>query len=209
MNQVPRQGQVATAPSDIDALQAQALKEAQAGRVDEAIRDYQRVLGVRPDWKEGWWNLGTLQYSSNHFADAKSTFLKVVGFAPTMGTAWSLLGLSEFETKDYSDSLAHLQKAQSLGIDDEEVKRVSVYHLGMLLVRNGNFGEASDLLLANFGGVMSPQVKYVLGLAMLRVPLLPDEIDPSQESLLVAAGNIASAGDRALSLYPDLVASYH
>jgi tetratricopeptide (TPR) repeat protein len=207
--QVPGQSREPNTPADTNALQSLALQEAQAGNSDEAIRDYQRVLAVRPEWKEGWWNLGTLQYSSNHFADARSSFLKVVGFAPAMGTAWSLLGLSEFETKDFSDSLAHLEKAQSLGIEDDEIRRVSVYHLGLLLVRNSNFTRARDLLLATFGtGEMSPQLKYVLGLALLRVPLLPDEIDPSKESLVSAAGDIASAGGDVLTRFPGFVTSY-
>jgi tetratricopeptide (TPR) repeat protein len=195
--------------ASVEKLQNLALQEAQAGKIDEAIRDYQRVLAVQPEWKEGWWNLGTLQYSANRFPDARSTFLKVVGFAPTMGTAWSLLGLSEFETKDFPASMEHLEKGQSLGTDDEDVKRISIYHLGLLLVRSGNFKQAHDLLLPNFdGGVMSPQLKYVLGLAMLRVPLLPDEIDPSQESLVSAAGNIASADEAAITRFPSLIASY-
>lgn len=194
---------------DISALQALALQEAQTGKVNEAMRDYLHVLAVQPDWKDGWWNLGTLQYSANQFADAKSTFKKVVTFAPSMGTAWSLLGLTEFETKDYFDAKLHLEKAHLLGIDDEEIKRVSIYHLGMLLNREGGFEQAQDLLLANFGGdVISPQVKFLLGLTLLRVPLLPDEIDPSKEALVNAAGTVASASETALNLFPALLATY-
>ena len=206
--QSPAQSPTAPSPAGIEELQTLALQEAQAGKTDEAIRDYQRVLAAQPEWKEGWWNLATLQYSANRFSDARSTLLKVIGFAPTMGTAWSLLGLSEYETKDFSNSLPHLQKAQSLGIDDDDVKRVSLYHLALLLVHAGSFDQSYDLLLANFGNsTMSPQVKYVLGLAMLRVPLLPDEVDPSQESLVAAAGDVAAAGEAAITLFPNLIAS--
>src|SRR5271163_4605532 len=80
---------------NLDALQKMAQKEGEAGQTSEAIRDYKRVLESRPEWKEGWWNLGALQYSANQFADAKSTLLHVVGFAPDLGSAWSLLGLCE------------------------------------------------------------------------------------------------------------------
>ena len=67
---------------EIEALQKLAEREGESGQTIEAIRDYKRVLELRPDWKEGWWNLGVLQYGDNHFADARSTLQHVVEFAP-------------------------------------------------------------------------------------------------------------------------------
>src|SRR5260370_22727223 len=81
--------------ANIDALQRLAQQEGESGQTSEAIRDYQRVLESRQEWKEGWWNLGVLQYGANQFADARSTLQHVVGVAPDLGVAWSLLGLSE------------------------------------------------------------------------------------------------------------------
>ena len=187
-----------------------AQQEGESGQTSEAIRDYQRVLESRPEWKEGWWNLGVLQYGANQFADARSTLQHVVGFAPDLGVAWSLLGLCEFETRNFADALIHLEKAQSLGIkDDVEVERVSIYHLGLLLVRTGKFDRASDLLLKTFGGSqMSEQLKIGLGLATLRIALLPEEIDPSKEALVLAAGSVASAGTEALDRFPALLQTY-
>jgi tetratricopeptide (TPR) repeat protein len=197
--------------AEIESLQRTALQEGEAGKTDEAIRDYQHALEFRPEWKEGWWNLGTLQYGANRFVEAKATFQRVVGFAPELGVAWALLGLSEFETKDFNDSLVHLEKAQSLGIkDDAEVERVSTYHLGLLLVRDGEFERATDLLLARFGGggAVSEQVKFALGLAMLRIPLLPEQVDPSREALVLAAGGVAAAGADAATLFPEFLKAY-
>lgn len=204
----------ASSPSvELDSLRKQALEEAEAGKTGNAIRDYQRALKLQPDWKEGLWNLGMLQYGSDRFAEAKSTFQRVVELVPSLGNAWSLLGLSEFEIGDYDNAFAHLEKAQSLGIkDDAEIARVSSYHLGLLRIRAGEFDRASALLLSTFGsGLMSPQVKMALGLAMLRVPLLPRQLDPSREALVLAAGEAATSGkDEPLRLaallqsYPDV-----
>jgi tetratricopeptide (TPR) repeat protein len=183
------------APVDIESLRRQALQEGETGKTADAIRDYQRALELQPDWKEGLWNLGMLQYDSNQFPQAKATFQKVAGFAPNLGIAWSLLGLSEYEIGDYDDALAHLEKAQALGVQDDEIARVSSYHLGILLIRASEFERASGLLLTNFGsGAVSPQAKIALGLAMLRVPLLPDQLDPSREALVLDAGAAATAG---------------
>jgi tetratricopeptide (TPR) repeat protein len=188
-------GAVATS-AGIESLQKQALEEGEAGKTDAAIRDYRRALELQPAWKEGRWNLGMLLYGSDRFAEAKSTFQQVLEFAPNLGTAWSLLGLSEYETRDYDDACAHLEKAQALGIkDDEEIARVSSFHLGILWTRAGEFERASEALRATFGaGNAPPQAKIALGLALLRVPLLPEQLDPSREALVLAAGDAATSG---------------
>jgi tetratricopeptide (TPR) repeat protein len=173
-----------------------AASESEAGKTAEAVRDYQQALALQPDWKEGWWNLGMLQYSGSQFQDSKATFEKVTAFAPNLGIAWGLLGLSEYETGDYDQALGHLQKADALGMqDDDEISRVADYHLGLLLNRAGQFDRASTLLAAKFeSGAMPEQVRIALGLATLRVPLLPQKIDPSREALVLAAGD-AAIGD--------------
>lgn len=180
---------------NLDALQKQAEQEGEAGQTAEAIRDYQLMLHARPQWKEGWWNLGALQYSANRFADATTTLRHVVQFAPTLSSAWSLLGLSEFETRDFADALTCLEKARSLGVnDDPEIERVSLYHLALLLIRSGAFDRASGLLLTAFGeSPMSEQIRIALGLATLRIPLLPDELDPAHEGLILAVGGAAGS----------------
>jgi len=191
----PTEQNEATAKAAIDPLQQQALDEEEAGKTEDAIRDYGHVLEQHPNWKEGMWNLGMLEYGSDRFAEAIVTFHKVVDFAPGLGIAWSLLGLSEFETADYDNALAHLEKAQSLGINDEDIARISSYHLGLLWIRTSQFERASNLLLQTFGAdKTSQQAKLALGLSTLRVPLLPSQLDPSREALVQAVGEARAAG---------------
>ena len=186
-----------TGSPEFSRLRDQALHEAEEGKNAEAIRDYRQALALQPDWTEGWWNLGMLQYSGSQFGDAEATFRKVSALAPNVGVAWGILGLCQFETKDYAEALANLEKAQSLGMkDDEEIARVAEYHLGLLWVRAGKFDEASQLIVADFGNGEAPeQARIALGLATLRVPLLPDQLDPSHEALISAAGDAALSGD--------------
>jgi len=174
-----------------------ATSENEAGKTADAIRDYQQALGLQPDWKEGWWNLGMVQYSSGQFAAAKSTFEKVTALAPYLGVGWGILGLSEFETGDYDAALGHLEKGQKLGMqDDDEIARVSEYHLCLLWIRAGEFDRAAALLRTRFGsGTVPDQAKIALGLATLRVPLLPQQIDPSREALVLEAGEAAIGDD--------------
>lgn len=191
----PSEQNGANPAATIDPLQQQALDEEQAGKTEDALRDYGLALEQHPDWKEGMWNLGMLEYGSDRFAQAIVTFHKVVDLAPGLGIAWSLLGLSEFETADYDHALTHLEKAQSLGINDDDIARISSYHLGILWIRTSQFERASNLLLQTFGTDMtSPQAKIALGLSTLRVPLLPSQLDPSREALVQAVGEAQAAG---------------
>jgi len=178
-----------------DTIARAATGEREAGKTVDAIADYRRALELRQDWQEGWWYLGTLQYDSDHYAEAVPAFQKLAQLAPAMGPAWNFLGLCEFETKDYASARADLEKGQALGgNDDPEISRVAKYHLALLLNRNGEFEGASAILVSAFGqSQLPPQAKVALGLALLRVPLLPEELDPSHDALVHAAGEAAAA----------------
>jgi tetratricopeptide (TPR) repeat protein len=201
-----------TAEFDIAVKSATAAQE--AGHVDKAIQEYRRALEINPKWGEGWWNLGMLFYDGDHYSEAIPAFQKVVELAPSAGPAWNFLGLCEFETKDYTNSLKHLQKGLTLGDDDPEIGRVSKYHLALLLIRSGESDQAATLLASTFGqSEMAPQIKIALALAILRVPLLPKEVDPSQDALIHAAGEAASAlaqnnSAKALAAFSSLLKDY-
>lgn len=186
------------AQQDFQTVAAAASAAREGGRTDEAIRDYSRAVALRPDWAEGWWYLGTMQYDQDHYADAIPSLKKLVEFSPDLGSGWAFLGLSEFETQHYTDALAHLRQAQALGVtDDPELARVSNYHLALLLNQAGEFDQATALLLQIAGGDQPPpQINTALGIALLRIPLLPDQIDPSQDALIQASGGAAAvSGD--------------
>jgi tetratricopeptide (TPR) repeat protein len=179
--------------SSFESLANSAAAAREAGKTEEAIRDYQRALELRPDWEEGWWYLGTLQYDADRFADAIPALEKVVQLDPAQGAAWNFLGLCEFETHDYANSLEHLRRGQELGTgDDPEMARVAKYHLALLLNREGEFDKARSMLATTFEGQAPPQVRIALGLSLLRVPLMPEEVDPSQDALVQAAGETAA-----------------
>lgn len=182
--------------SDFDVAVKAANAARDAGNVDEAIGDYNRALAIRPGWAEGWWELGAMQYEASHYADAVVSLKKLTELDPKTAAGWSVLGLSQFEAKKYSDALASLQTMQKLGgVSDAEIARVANYHLAMLLVRFGYFDEGLALMRTSFGESAPVQAQGVMGLALLHVPLIPDEVDPSKEALLVAAGTAAASGD--------------
>ena len=180
-------------PSSFEDLAKSAVAARDAGDTEQAIREYQRAVDVRPDWPEGWWYLGILQYDADRFSAAGAAFKKVVEISPNQGPAWSFLGLCEFETHEYESSREHLQKGEELGNgDDAEIARVAKYHLAILLNRDGEFEKAFSTLSSAFAGEIPPQGKIALGISLLRVPLLPQEVDTSKDALIQAAGETAS-----------------
>jgi len=210
----PSFGQNNPSDSSFDNLAKLATAAREAGKSDEALDNYRRAVEIRPDWEEGLWYLGTLQYDADHFAEAIPALQKVVQMDPALGSAWNFLGLCEFETRDYPNSLTHLQKGQAVGTgDDPEIARVSKYHLALLLIRSAEFEQARAILSSSIANEASPQVKIALGLSLLRVPLLPQEVDPSWDALIQAAGAAASLlahdeTDKALISLAALVKAY-
>jgi tetratricopeptide (TPR) repeat protein len=176
-----------------ETLAAAASSARDAGRADEAIRNYRAALELRADWEEGWWYLGTLLYDSDHFEEAIPALHRVLDLDPKIGPAWAFLGLCEFETGDYSEAFTHLQGARELGFSESpEVEKVALYHLGILLNTHGEFERATELLVSAFGpNQFTEQIKIALGLALLRVPILPAQLDPSKDALIHAAGETA------------------
>ncbi len=202
-------------PDSFEGLAKSAAAERDAGQTDQAISDYQRALAIRPDWAEGWWSLGVLQYDGDHYSDAITSFTKLTELAPKAGPAWNFLGLCEFETRDYANALVHLERGNVLGNgDDPEIARVSAYHLALLRIRNAQFDSATKLLTSTFDkGPVSAQAKVALGLALLRVPLLPNEVDPSHDALVQKAGEAAALqargeNEKAVVVFQSLLTEY-
>jgi tetratricopeptide (TPR) repeat protein len=179
--------------ADFDSLAQSAAAARDSGRALDAIPLYRRALDLRPDWTEGWWYLGTLLYDANQFGDAIPAFQKVLALAPSAPGTLNFLGLCEFETGDYDSALQHLDRAYPPSAqEDPQVAPVAAYHLSLLLNRSGNFDRAGQILAKAFSqGSPSSQIAIAFGLASLRVPLLPSEVDPSKDALLESAGRAA------------------
>ncbi len=183
-----------TPSSDFKTLASAANAARDGNNSEQAIRNYREALKLQPDWQEGLWNLGSLEYERDHYADAIAPLRRLTELAPRAAPAWTFLGLCEFETKDYASARQHLDRGQQLGGGgDEEILRVAKYHLALLMIRDGDFDDATTMLqgLAT-SNQPNAQIKTALGLAALRVPLLPQEIDSSRDALLEESGDAAA-----------------
>jgi tetratricopeptide (TPR) repeat protein len=130
------------------------------------------------------------QYGSGAFASAIDAFSHLLTLNPASAQALALRGLCEFETGDYPQSLADIRKGFVSGaVNDAHNEQILRYHEAILLTRLGRFSDALKAY-APFAEhkLSSPELLVAIGLAGLRMPLLPKDASSDQQSLLTAVG---------------------
>jgi tetratricopeptide (TPR) repeat protein len=175
----PAANQSAITEQDFAALASQATAAREADKIEEAITLYRKAVAAKPAWAEGWWYLGTLYYDLNNFSDAAPAFKHAAEIENKAGSPWAMLGLCEFQLLRYDDAYAHIQKGRELGIgDNQELERVMRYHEGLLFMVKGEFEKAQQRLGSlSYQGVTSEELIIALGLSVLRMGMLPKQVD--------------------------------
>ncbi|HZU26549.1 MAG TPA: tetratricopeptide repeat protein [Bryobacteraceae bacterium] len=191
----------AQSPS-FDDIAARAAAARTANDIPGAIELYRQGVAVNPRWGEGWWYLGTLLYDSDQYAAARDALTNAVKLAPNASPAWGLLGLSEFETGAYQPALEHIQRAlEDAASEPLEMSAVLRYHEALLLTRAGDFDAAMQRYASlSRNAKPGPELLAAIGLAALRVAMLPRQIPADHRELYVTSGRAAyciMAGDYA------------
>jgi tetratricopeptide (TPR) repeat protein len=170
----------AVSQQNVDEWMAQAAQEREAGRLDEAIAIYRKVVSARPAGNEAWWYLATLLYERDRYLEAATAFKRVTQLTPKVGLPWAMLGLCEFRLRDYDNSLAHLRQGRQMGFgDNQEIIRSVRYHEAQLLLLKNDFEVAQSLFDSlSYDNINTENLIIAHGLAALRISQLPDAIDP-------------------------------
>jgi len=173
------------------------VSRATAARVENdlphAIQLYGQALQLNPEWKEGWWYLGSLQYQTDAYSAARDALTRYIALNPDAGPAIALRGLCEFETSEYGSSLQDIERGLSVGAASElHNEQILRYHEALLLARLGKFQDALRAY-AWFArkGITSAELMEEIGLAGLRTAVLPEPNGDKRKSLFIAAGNAA------------------
>jgi tetratricopeptide (TPR) repeat protein len=187
---VPCEQSPSATASDFSTLAARAEAARDAGRLDEAAPLYRKALTLRPDWKEGWWALGTILYDQEGHATAARAFRRVLVLDPKNGTAHLMLALCEYQVERDASAMEHIQAAKKLGVQkDGELLHVLFYHEAMLLLRGGRYERAIEALQPLVAaGVDEESLDFGLGLCVLlmRPKDAPPEGSPGREIVLRA-----------------------
>jgi len=184
----------ATPSGNFEELTGKAEAAARAGRTEEAIAYYRGAIKLRPEWDEGWSQLGSLFYIVGRHGDGISALKNSLRIKPQRADAWVFLGLCEFETKEYRNADLHLERGREVGFHGTpEAQRVASLRLAELRTWSGDFDGAKDLLIPEVDrNQLSPATKMVLGLMLLRISRLPEQLEPAREAVVRAAGDTAA-----------------
>jgi tetratricopeptide (TPR) repeat protein len=180
-----------------------------------AIELYSQAEQLNPDWQEGWWYLGVLQYSSNQYKGAIDAFSHLLQLVPTAVPAMALRGLCEYETAEYDSALRDLDQAVAHGAANEpRNEQIIRFHLALLLAHASRFEDA----LVQYTALSklkaeAPDLFIAIGLAGMRSTSFPAEVPASERSFYEAAGHagyVFLSGDDELAdtLFTDLFARY-
>jgi len=180
-------------PTGFEDVVRRAAAARESGDSDSAIKLYKEAERLNPKWPDGWFFLGSMQYGTDSYAAARDALTHYIDLTQNATAAFALRGLCEFELGEYSQSLVDIQRGLALGAANQpRNEQILRYHQAMLLTRFGRYEDA----LQSYGifarkGVGSPEILFGLGLAGLRVPLLPKDLATDQQELFMATGNAA------------------
>ena len=179
--------------SAFEDLARRASTAREAHDIPQAIELYGKALRLDPKWPEGWWFLGSMEYSTDQYVAAKDALTHYIDLTPDAPAALALRGLSEFEIPEYPQALVDIQQALSLGAANQpRNEQILRYHEALLLTRVRRFEDA----LQRYGyfarnGISNPEMFAGVGLAGLRMPVLPKEVTADQQNLVMTAGEAA------------------
>jgi tetratricopeptide (TPR) repeat protein len=185
------QQQSAGPPEDIRQLAVQAREAERQGQAEEAIRLYLKALRLRPQWSDGWRNVGILLAERKEYARAEAAFLNLLDIEPNNGGGWALLGLCEYEQGRYDEAYRHLRHGGNLGVGDADLEKVSLYHAALVMILKGEFEVAQRHLnrLAHYR-VDDEDVVLAFGLVALRIASQPEKLSASERRLALRVGRI-------------------
>jgi tetratricopeptide (TPR) repeat protein len=181
-----------TPPNTFDDLSSRARQAYEASHTDEAVDLYSRAVKLKPDWAQGWWAIGIIEYQRDHYSACRDALTRMVALDASAAAGWALLGLCEFSTKQFDASFDHLKKAHMLVSVRQaggELLDIADYHLAMLLTRQGAFEVAQEVLVRVALKVRSnADMMFAAGLTGLRMPILPSDVPANQREVVTMAG---------------------
>jgi tetratricopeptide (TPR) repeat protein len=181
-------GLAAQGPESFDSLVQRADAARDARQVDKAVGLYQQALHLKPDWRQGWWVLGSVLYDAGRYAEGEQAFLPLTTLDADKSAGWAMAGLCEFEIQHYQDAFSHLEKAEKLGLP-QSLSDVAEYHLELILIRSGQFERAMERISRVAAQkAENPKQAEAMGIAALRLAILPGDLAAGDRELVMALG---------------------
>lgn len=182
------------APS-FDVLSRQAAEARDAKRFGEALALFRKALKLKPDWADGLWEAGSIEYDQNQYKECAADFERLAALKPDQPPAWTMAGLCEYHFRDYDAALKSLLQAQRLGFKETtELARAGRLHLALVLIKLGNFEKAlSGLIELTRIDKKTPEIIVAAGIAGLRKRWTPPEVPETERDKVFKLGDAMAA----------------
>jgi len=179
-------------PQTFEELSTSAQQAYEANHPEEAADLYSRAVKLRPDWAQGWWAIGMIEYERDRYPECRDALTRMVQLDVSAAPGWALLGLCEFRTKQYEAAFQHLKKAHMLVPVTQPggpLLDMADYHLSLLLTQQGAFEVAQEFLMRVARKVHNnPEMMFAAGLPSLRMAILPSDVPENQLDVVSMAG---------------------
>jgi predicted Zn-dependent protease len=198
-------------------LSRRAQEEWDAGpsHAETALRFFRAGVDLNPQWADGWWHIGLIDFNLDRFAEAREALARLVALVPDSGPGWSLLGVCDHRLGHYDLALSELVSGRRLGVSpSDSLGQESARSLALLLVRGGHSAAAGKELARLLGANRDdPELILACGLYGLQMKLLPGEIPDTEKDLVQRVGRATAASlawrsDEARALLDDALARY-
>lgn len=161
-------------------FQRRADDATRSGDSAAALVAVQKGLLLDPAWRYGLWGAGALLYQTGEYSQAIDRLSALTKLDPEQGAPWALLGLCEFELGVWDAAREHLARGLTLGVPAKlELKAAARFSLAGAHLKLSNFETAAwvlqPLVRERKGDCSQDELALAMGLAALRIPLLPSE----------------------------------
>ena len=182
-----------TTPNSVGSRARRPPRETRAASKCRSPFTRRRSVFVRPRPKDR--GLSERRCTARQLREAKKAFARVVRLQPKHSGRIGFKGLCEFQLKEYDRALDDLMHATDLGVTEpKDIMAAAIaYHTAITMTRLKQYKFALGTL-QNFArdGNDSPRVIEALGMALLRIPMIPSELPPDRRELVMLAGRAAA-----------------
>jgi len=98
-----------------------ARVQAERGMKNDAIANYKKYLSNAGNDSDGWFTLGSIQFSLGQYAEAAKTLQKASTMMSNHPELYSMLGQAYFKAGDFSNAILPLSKAHEIQKDDLKI----------------------------------------------------------------------------------------
>jgi tetratricopeptide (TPR) repeat protein len=204
-----------TTEPEFTKLSGRAKQAWESGDFAQSARLFRQAVRLRPKSAESWGYLGSSLYQMKRMVEARDAYRETTKLTPGNGPSWAFLGICEYKLHDYRHAFSDLWEGEQLGLgNDHDLQVIVRYRVALLWITAGEFDMgAKELAWFAQRNEANADIIQAFGMAILRIPLFPQDIPPGKKDLLTKAGEAAFAEnsnelDQARMPYRILVETY-